>query len=76
MIAATIRPHQRIPQIDSWGPGTLTPPDPPREEEADFAQCVECPAEIDLVADEYETIAWDGRTVRVCKHCAEMAGLL
>jgi hypothetical protein len=77
MTTTAIRPHQRIPQIDSWEPGTLTPPDPPREEEGDFAQCAECPAEIDTATDEHVTITtWDGRKVRVCKHCAEMVGLL
>jgi hypothetical protein len=74
-----IRVHQRTPITDSWGPGTLTPPDPPREEDGDFVICEECPAEIDLVADAGKYAAyttWTGRQAYLCEHCKEMVGLL
>jgi hypothetical protein len=66
-----------MPVLDAWGLGTLTSPDPPREEQDEIVTCDECPAEIDLVADVHATITtWNGRQAHLCKHCGEMTGLL
>lgn len=79
---AIIRQGQRTPIVDSWGPGTLTPPDRigellrEEEENPDMVICGECPREIDMCIDKHAVCTdWRGEPLIVCEECADMLGV-